>query len=337
MGCSVLATGAANAYVTLMLGSAIGYEDIMSTTNENIIRLGSRGSPLALTQSRMVKAELQSAHPGLQIDLEIIRTTGDRVQDRPLSEIGGKGLFTKEIESALLEGQIDFAVHSAKDMETRLPDGLALSAAMQREDPRDVFISEKASNFADLPTGAVVGTTSLRRRAQILNRFPALEVVSIRGNVDTRLQKMRDGEVDATLLALAGLKRLGRDYDAMTVLDPDYMLPAAAQGAIGIETRAGDDCVINLMAAINHEDTLKVISAERALLEALDGNCRTPVGALAEIEPDGGLRLRALLADPEGAWLHSTERRGVVEDAVMLGKDAGAELRGLAGEAFFDD
>ncbi len=309
----------------------------MSKTNQNILRLGSRGSPLALTQTRMVQAALQSAYPGLQIDLEIIRTTGDRVQDRPLSEIGGKGLFTKEIEAALLEERIDFAVHSAKDMETRLPDGLALSAVMQREDPRDVFISRKASNLAELPAGAVVGTTSLRRQAQILNRFPRLEVVPIRGNVDTRLCKLHDGEVDAILLALAGLKRLGRECDGMTVLDPDYMLPAAAQGAIGIETRADDERVIGMMAAINHEGSLKVISAERALLETLDGNCRTPVGALAEIEADGGLRLRALLANPDGAWLHSTERRGVIEDAVMMGKEAGEELRRLAGEAFFDD
>ena len=320
-----------------MLSSAIGYEDPMSKVNQNIVRLGSRGSPLALAQSQMVQAALQCAHSDLQIHLEIIHTTGDRVQDRPLSEIGGKGLFTKEIETSLLEGQIDFAVHSAKDMETRLPDGLALSAAMQREDPRDVFISEKAINLAELPAGALVGTTSLRRRAQILNRFPALQVVPIRGNVDTRLRKMRDGEVDAPLLALAGLRRLGRECDGMTVLDPDYMLPAAAQGAIGIETRAGDDRLISMMAAINHENTFKVISAERALLEALDGNCRTPVGALAELQDDGVLYLRALLADPDGAWLHSTERRGFLEDGVMMGKDAGAELRGLAGGAFFDD
>ena len=319
-----------------MLSSAIGYEDPMRKTNQDIVRLGSRGSPLALVQSRMVQAALECAHSGLKIDLEIIHTSGDRVQDRPLSEIGGKGLFTKELEAALLGGQIDFAVHSAKDMETRLPDGLALCAVMQREDPRDVFISEKASNLAELPAGSLVGTTSLRRRAQILNRFPSLEVVSIRGNVDTRLGKMRGGEVDAILLALAGLKRLGRDCDGMTVLDTDYMLPAAAQGAIGIVTRADDDRLISLMAAINHKDTFKVISAERALLEELDGNCRTPVGALAEIQDDGLLHLRALLAEPDGAWLHSIERRGVVEDAVMMGKDAGAELRGLAGEAFFN-
>jgi hydroxymethylbilane synthase len=321
----------------LMLMPTIGYEDHMNMESKATIILGSRGSPLALVQSRMVQAALSAAHPEVTVDLEIITTTGDRVQDRPLSEIGGKGLFTKEIEAAMLGGRIDLAVHSAKDMETQLPDRLGLIATLQREDPRDVFLSEKSSSFADLPKGAVVGTTSLRRRAQILHRFPNLRTVPIRGNVDTRLTKMRNGEVDATLLALAGLKRLGRSEQCMAVLEPEFMLPAAAQGAIGIEARRDDDRIIGLLGAINHQPTFEVISAERALLATLDGSCQTPVGALAEKSSDGRIRLRGLIADPDGAWLHCVEREGLVAEAITMGRDAGVELRGLAGEGFFSD
>lgn len=324
----------------LMLIPTIGYVVPMMATGIDKLTIGSRGSPLALAQAETVSAALRDAHPGLDVTLEIIRTTGDAVQDRPLAEIGGKGLFTKEIETALLDRRIDLAVHSAKDMETHLPDGLSLTAALPREDPRDVFLSAKAAAPEALPAGSVVGTTSLRRRAQILNRCPELEVVSIRGNVDTRLGKLERGEVDATLLALAGLNRLRRAPEEMTVLPPETMLPAAAQGAIGIESRTEDEAVLALVAPINHGDALTAISVERALLAALGGSCRTPVGALAELQPDGEMRLRGLIAEPDGAWLHRIDRNIPVSDALVAGAEAGAELRRRAveegGERIFD-
>jgi hydroxymethylbilane synthase len=308
----------------------------MTENNDRELIIGTRGSPLALAQATATKAALEAAHPGLAIAVEIIRTTGDRVQHMPLAEIGGKGLFTKEIEAALLEKRIDLAVHSAKDMETHLPAGLVLAAALPREDPRDVFLSQKADGFAGLPAGAVIGTTSARRRAQILHAFPKLTVVSIRGNVDTRLGKLNDGTVDATLLALAGLKRLGRRLAEASVLEPETMLPAAAQGAIALEAREGDERVLPLLAAINHDETLTRITAERALLASLDGTCKTPIGALAELN-GGAMRLRGLVADPDGAWLYRAERSGPARDGAAMGRDAGAELRALAGEDFFGD
>jgi hydroxymethylbilane synthase len=301
-----------------------------------ILRLGTRGSPLALAQARMVRAALAKAH-GLdpeQIALEVIRTSGDRIQDRPLTEVGGKGLFTKEIEEALSAGAIDLAVHSSKDMPTVLPEGLMLSAFMEREDPRDVFISRKAKSIAELPRGATVGTASLRRQAMVLRRRPDLTIVPLRGNVETRLRKLDEGVADATLLALAGLKRLGLAEAATAVLDVEEFLPAVGQGAIGIETRADDSRTRDMLGAINHADTFSALVAERAFLAVLDGSCRTPIGGHATIS-GRRLRFRGMIVKPDGSEAFEATREGDVRDTERLGADAGGELKGRAGPDFF--
>ncbi len=307
------------------------------------LRIGTRGSPLALVQSENVRAALGALHPGLEIELETIRTSGDRFIDRDLSEIGGKGLFTKEIEEALIAGRVDIAVHSMKDVPTWLPPGLGIFCLLEREDPRDVFISAVASGLGGLEPGATVGTASLRRKAQILNLRPDLVVVPLRGNVHTRIEKIERGEADATLLALAGLKRLGIAEGAGTVLETDEMLPAVGQGAIGIECRAEDARVRQLIAPLNHAPTVARVTAERAALAALDGSCRTPIAALAEFEGAdegdgaGALALKVLIAKPDGSALFDTRRRGPAAEAEAMGKDAGRELRNTAGPGFFDD
>ena len=306
------------------------------------LRIGTRGSPLALAQSESVRAALCALHPGLEIELETIRTTGDRFIDRDLSEIGGKGLFTKEIEEALIAGQVDIAVHSMKDVPTWLPAGLGIFCLLEREDPRDVFISPVASGLGGLEPGATVGTASLRRKAQILNSRPDLVVVPLRGNVHTRIEKIERGEADATLLALAGLKRLGIAEGAGTVLATEEMLPAVGQGAIGIECRAEDARVRELIAPLNHAPTVARVTAERAALAALDGSCRTPIAALAEFEGAdegdgaGALALKVLIAKPDGSVLFDTRRRGPAAAAEAMGRDAGRELRKTAGPGFFD-
>lgn len=302
------------------------------------LRIGTRGSPLALAQANLVRDRLLAAHQALApeaTEICIIKTTGDRILDRPLAEAGGKGLFTKEIEEALLEGSIDLAVHSMKDMPTVLPDGLDVPCLLEREDPRDVFISPKAANLWDLPDGAVVGTASLRRQAQILHRRPDLKMVNIRGNVETRLRKIEAGEADATLLALAGLKRLGLTGAATAVIPLEDMLPAVAQGAIGIECRAGDDRILELLAALNHPATQTCIAAERAMLAVLEGSCRTPIAGLAQFDEAGGISLRAMVLTPDGRTVHETSRAGPAPDAERLGRDAGEELRQRAGPNFF--
>ncbi|WP_158047834.1 hydroxymethylbilane synthase [Skermanella pratensis] len=303
------------------------------------VRIGTRGSPLALAQAHQTRARLAAAHAALAapdaIEIVVIRTTGDRIQDRTLMEAGGKGLFTKEIEEALVAGSIDLAVHSMKDVPTWLPDGLEIRCLLPREDPRDAFFSNVAAHLDDLPEGAVVGTASLRRQAQVLARRPDLKVVPIRGNVETRLRKLADGEVDATLLALAGLKRLDMTDRITSVIEPDVMLPAVAQGAIGIETRADDDVTNALLSPLNCEATMVRVSAERALLAALDGSCRTPIAALANLDEAGNLTLDALVADPAGKQMLGTARRGTAADAVALGRDAGEELKRLMPPDFF--
>ena len=301
------------------------------------MRIGTRGSKLALTQAGQTKAGLVSAHTDLtpeDIELVVIRTTGDRVTDRPLAEIGGKGLFSKELEEALLAGDIDLAVHSMKDMETVLPEGLTVPCMLPREDPRDVFVSATADTLEALPRGAVIGTSSLRRRAQLRHRHANLDVVPIRGNVDTRLAKVARGEVDAILLALAGLNRLGLADQATAILDPEDMLPAAGQGAIGIECRVGDERTHALIAPINDADTHTCVTCERAALAALDGSCHTPIAAYARIET-GRLHLTARVLRPDGSEMLETRRDGTPGDAVHLGRDAGAELRSRAGPDFF--
>ena len=263
-----------------------------------------------------------------------IRTTGDRVTDRPLAELGGKGLFCKELEAALLEGRIDLAVHSVKDLPTFLPDGLVLGAVLARGDPRDVLITRERSSLDALPPGAVIGTSSPRRQAQLLARRPELRVVSIRGNVETRLQKLAAGTVDATLLALAGLERLRIAPSGAIVLSPEIMLPAVGQGAIGVECRADDAHTLALLAAIGDPESTLCIGAERALLAALDGSCHTPIAGHAACE-GGGLRLAALVARPDGSVCLRTTRQGALTDGEALGRDAGQELKARAGPGFF--
>jgi len=296
------------------------------------VRIGTRGSPLALFQARAAAAALQAAHPGLTTELMIIRTTGDRITDRPLAALGGKGLFTKEIEEALTDGRIDLAVHSMKDMPTLLPDGLLIDCLLEREDPRDALIARGASRLAELPRGITVGSASLRRQAQVLNRRPDLKLVSLRGNVETRLKKLETGEVDATLLAVAGLKRLGLMDRASGVIPAEEMLPAVAQGAIGLERRADDARLAALLAPLNHVPTATCVAAERGLLAALDGSCRTPIAALATL--DGEVFLRGEVLAPDGSERIATSRRGAAGDAERMGRDAGEELKRRAGPKF---
>jgi hydroxymethylbilane synthase len=309
---------------------------VQSSAPSIILRIGTRGSPLALAQANEVRARLARAHgvDTAQIAIETIRTTGDIVRDRPLAEVGGKGLFTKEIEEALLACTVDLAVHSAKDMPTALPDGLAIAAALEREDPRDVFISRKADSLNALPRAACVGTASLRRQALVKRRRPDLVVVPFRGNVETRLRKLETGEVDATLLALAGLKRLGMAQAATAVLPLDDFPPAVGQGIIAIETRADDARTRALVDAINHADSATALAAERAFLAVLDGSCRTPIAGYGAIAA-GQIAFRGLIAKPDGSAYFEATRAGAVADAESLGADAGRELRTRAGADFF--
>src|SRR5712692_4181635 len=284
------------------VGNRVALWGPMAQSSAPFLRIGTRGSPLALRQAQKVRAHLADAH-GVEpeaIAIEPIRTTGDVIQDRPLSEAGGKGLFTKEIEQALLDKAIDLAVHSSKDMPTALPTGLELAACLPREDVRDAFISRKSASLAGLPHGAVIGTASLRRQAMVKRLRPDLSVVTFRGNVDTRLKKLDDGVVDATLLALAGLKRLGREAAATAVLEIDAFLPAVGQGAIGIEVREADTRTRDLVARINHPDTLTALGAERAFLAVLDGSCRTPIAGHARIAA-GKVAFRGLILRPDGS------------------------------------
>ncbi|WP_119169324.1 hydroxymethylbilane synthase [Algihabitans albus] len=310
------------------------------TLDTPMIRLGTRGSPLALAQATEVQRRLIAAHPDLSEDGAVrvveIKTTGDRVTDRPLAEIGGKGLFTKEIEAALAAREIDVAVHSMKDVPTWLPDGLELAAYLPREDVRDAFFSPHADSVAALPEGARVGSASLRRQAQLLLVRPDLKVGLIRGNVETRLRKLAAGEVDATLLAVAGLNRLGRAAAIQTRLSTDEMLPAVGQGAVGLEIRSDDEDTYKYIRTLNDVATETRVSAERACLEVLEGSCRTPIAALAEIGERERFHLRVLLAEPDGSAAWRTEREGPLGDALPLARDAGAELRRSAGEAFFE-
>lgn len=301
------------------------------------IRIGTRGSNLALAQAHEVRRRLRDAHGIRESDVGIvvIRTAGDRIRDRPLAEAGGKGLFTREIEQALLERSIDLAVHSMKDMPTALPDGLVIQGLLPREDPRDAFISPNCGTLLDLPRNAVVGSSSLRRQAQIRRLRPDIDVVMYRGNVETRLRKLREGEVDATLLACAGLKRLGLAHEITEPVDTDVMLPAVAQGAIGMEVREGDSEILDLIEPLGDRDTYVRVTAERAFLAALDGSCGTPIAGLAEHDGAEGLLLRAMILKPDGSVCHETSRRGPSGDAAAMGADAGAELKARGGPDFF--
>jgi hydroxymethylbilane synthase len=293
------------------------------------IRIGTRGSQLALAQACEVRDRLCAAHGLAEAEVEIvpITTTGDRITDRPLAEIGGKGLFTREIEQALRDRAIDIAVHSMKDMPSELPRGLVIDTLLPRADPRDAFVSAKAARLTDLAQGAVVGSTSLRRQAQIKRARPDLQVVTYRGNVPTRLRKLAQGEVDATILACAGLRRLGLAREITAVMELDEMLPAVAQGAIGIERRADDAALHDILVALDDARTAIAVAAERAFLKVLDGSCRTPIAGHAWCGADGTWVLRAMVLAPDGSEAHETVRMGAAADAVWMGEDAGAELK----------
>ncbi len=306
-----------------------------SSATGSILRIGTRGSPLALAQANELRARL--AAQGLDaahIEICVIRTTGDRIQDRPLSEAGGKALFTKEIEEALLANAVDVAVHSAKDLPTFLPAGLVLAAFLEREDMRDVFISRKASSIAALPPGALVGSASLRRQALVRRARPDLRTATIRGNVETRLRKIESGEFDATLLAYAGLKRLGLTEAATAILSLDDFPPAVGQGAIAIETRENDARVREVLSAIDHADTTSAVTCERAFLAVLDGSCRTPIAGYATIAGDR-LSFRGLIVRPDGSEAHEARREGHRRDAVAIGEDVGRELKSRGRPDFF--
>jgi hydroxymethylbilane synthase len=292
---------------------------------------------MALYQAGLVRDRLRAAHAELAaesaVELVPIRTTGDRVQTRQLAEIGGKGLFTKELEEALLDRRIDLAVHSLKDMETHLPAGLEIGCVLPRDDPRDVVVSRSGAPLAALPRGARIGTASLRRRAQLLRLRDDLAIIPIRGNVGTRLDKLAAGEVDALVLALCGLERLGRTELALEILPPERMLPAVGQGALAIECRSGDGELQQLLAPLNDPASAACVAAERAMLAALDGSCRTPIAGLATIAGDR-LTLDALLLTPDGDAERRGHDQGAIGDAVTLGRELGEELRRGAGSEF---
>lgn len=303
----------------------------------DVLRIGTRGSPLALAQAVETRFRLMAAHdlPEEAFAIEVISTSGDRIQNRPLSEVGGKGLFTKEIEEALLDGRIDIAVHSAKDMPTVLPDGLELSCFLEREDVRDAFIGRVSAKLEEMPEGAVVGSSSLRRQALIRRMRPDLKVEIFRGNVQTRLRKLDEGVADATLLANAGLRRLGMADVITQLLDTDAFPPAPGQGAVCIEQRIGDGRISALLEPINHGDTSVALDCERAFLASLDGSCRTPIAGLARIS-DGMIRFSGMILTPDGQTSHQVAGEGRTDDAAAIGRMAGEDARARAGAGFFD-
>ncbi len=300
------------------------------------LRIGSRGSPLALVQARLVQRLLSEAHgvPLEAIEIRTITTSGDKLTDAPLSEVGGKGLFSKEIEGALEAGEIDLGVHSSKDMATSLPDGLVLAAFLKREDIRDAFVSLSVKSLDDLPKGARVGSSSIRRSSQMLRARPDLTIVPFRGNVDTRLRKLRDGIADATLLAVAGLNRLGRQTEITAYLDPERFPPAPAQGAIGIEIRTDDARTASLIAPLNDTPTTTAVHAERALLAALDGSCRTAIGCVSHLA-DHTLTLKGQILSPDGKIAIEGRHTGPAVAPEVIGHELGQILRDKAGSDFF--
>ncbi|MBB3707260.1 hydroxymethylbilane synthase [Aminobacter aminovorans] len=301
------------------------------------MRIGTRGSLLALAQAHETRARLMAAHglPEEAFEIVTISTSGDRIQDRPLSLAGGKGLFTKELEEAMYAGEIDIAVHSSKDMPTQLPDGLELSAFLPREDPRDAFIGRAAPSIMELPQGAVVGSSSLRRQALIRRMRPDLDVVMFRGNVQTRLRKLDEGVAEGTILANAGLRRLGLEEVITDLMALDAFPPAPGQGAICIESRIGDTAVTNMLEAIDHKPTGQALACERAFLAALDGSCRTPIAGYAEIDGDR-LSFAGLILTPDGTLWHEAKADGRAADAAEIGRNAGDEVRARAGTTFFE-
>lgn len=303
-----------------------------------MLRLGTRGSPLALAQAHEVRKRIAALGQvtAEEIDIVVLSTQGDRIQDRPLNEVGGKGLFTKELERALLDNEIDVAVHSLKDVSVFMPEGLCLPIFLPREDVRDVLLTRDGSGLNSLPEGAVLGTASLRRQALIKAKRPDLKVTLFRGAVQTRLDKLNRGEADATLLALAGLKRLGKDQEiAHQVMDVEEVLPAMGQGAISLQLRSDDIQSLEAVQALNHAETEACVTAERACLAELDGSCRTPIAGYAQVKGDT-INLRAFAGTPDGTQAYWHENTGPISSAAELGRQAGLALREKAGQAFFD-
>ncbi|GAB2232966.1 hypothetical protein Droror1_Dr00002179 [Drosera rotundifolia] len=323
--------------------ASIAVEQHAKSSKVALVRIGTRGSPLALAQAYETREKLIASNPDLgeegAIEIVIIKTTGDKILSQPLADIGGKGLFTKEIDEALLNDEIDIAVHSMKDVPTYLPDKIILPCNLPREDVRDAFISSRAASLAELPSGSIVGTASLRRKSQLLHRYPSLNVLdNFRGNVQTRLRKLNEGTVQATLLALAGLKRLNMTETVTSILSIEEMLPAVAQGAIGIACRSDDDKMATYLASLNHEETRLAIACERAFLQALDGSCRTPIAGYAFKDEHGDCIFKGLVASTDGNTVLETSTKGLyaLEDMVKMGKEAGDELLSRAGHGFFD-
>jgi len=342
--CSILFVGTAAAFApSLVYLSRTSSGSALSMAEDDVItplRIGTRGSPLALAQAYETRRRLIGNFPELEdegaIEICVMKTQGDMILDKSLMELGGKGLFTKELDTALLGDEVDICVHSMKDVPTWLPDGTVLPCNLPREDTNDAFITagSKYKTIADLPDGAVIGTASLRRQAQLLSQNPTLKCVNFRGNVQTRLRKLDEGVVDATLLAIAGLKRMEMQDCATAVLDWEEMLPAVAQGAIGIQCRSDDARSRRYIDALNCRDTHVCVNCERAFLAALDGNCKTPIAGQAKIV-EGKITFRGLIAMPDGSLRYETEATGEIADAVDIGRKAGEELKAKAGDKFF--
>jgi hydroxymethylbilane synthase len=303
---------------------------------DNIIRIATRKSPLALWQAEFVKAQLEHFHPGIQVELVKMVTQGDKILDAPLAKVGGKGLFVKELEIGMLEGQADIAVHSMKDVPVEFPEGLHLATICEREDPRDAFVSNKYDTFEDLPQGAIVGTSSLRRQCQIMERRPDLKIETLRGNVNTRLKKLDDGAYDAIILAAAGLKRLGFHNRIKECIDPLKSLPAIGQGAVGIECRTNDERVNGLLAPLNHADTRTRVLAERAMNNRLEGGCQVPIGGYAELG-HGVIVLRGLVGRPDGTEVVRGDISGRPEDAEELGRVLADDLLARGAREILDE
>ena len=306
----------------------------MSKTGKGL-RLGTRGSALALWQANWTQSELERRVTGLQVAILPIKTTGDRIQDVPLAQVGGKGLFTKELDEALLDGRIDFAVHSLKDLPFALPEGMVLSTVTEREDPRDALVS-KGTRLADMPNGARIGTSSLRRQAQLRRGFPALEVLPLRGNVDTRLRKLDSGEFEGIILAAAGLKRLGYKERVTEYLERDVMLSAVAQGALGLVCRSEDRQTHETLQVLEHPDTHAVVVAERALMASLEGSCQVPIAGYAHIDGDE-IVLEGLIASLDGAKVIADTVRGPRSNPSEIGEELGRKLRGAGAEDVLEE
>jgi len=309
--------------------------DIQLPMDEKLtINIGTRGSKLALAQADIVSNLLKEHHQGVKTNIIKIKTTGDKILEKNLNEIGGKGLFIKEIEEHLLDGRVDIAVHSMKDMPALMHDAFEIPCILEREDARDALISKKCSKISDLPQGAVVGSSSPRRAAQILSARPDINIVQFRGNIHTRLQKLEDNIVDATLLAMAGLIRGNIQSDIIYPIDDKEMLPAVAQGAIGIQIRKDDSKFKDVLAPLNHETTYKCIMAERVFLKEFEGSCKTPIGALARIDGDN-IKIEFMIASLDGSKVYRTVRQGAVSESTELATDAASYLKYKAGDGFF--